>query len=461
MTAKRREWLAARLAGAGMLIVGLVLPAPAQQAGAKPPPRPVAVAEIVEQDIAAEQSFVGTVHPLRQSTVGSAVDGRVEQFSVTRGDFVRQGDVLAKLRTRTIEIEIAAAAAELKLRREELAELKNSWPKEIAQSEARLASAKSLMDYERSKLERTRKLHEQRIASEDDLQDATSAADRAQAAFQEAELALDLMGEEGPRKDQIAQADAKVEVQQEVINGLNDRLEKYAIVAPFDGYVISEYTEVGHWIKQGDQVAEIVDLSEVDVEALVLESFLPNVRLGMAAPIEAAALPVDYLEQLVADGVLSEPRLTGEVVAIVPNADVRSRNFPIQIRLQNYVVDGSPLLKPGMFARVTLPVGKQTARLAPKDAVVLGGTAGQYAVYVVDGAAEGANGGRTGTARLVPVTLGDAVGELVALEGEVEVGQLVVVAGNERLRQGQEISFQPPRAADGVAQDGAEAAESR
>ena len=421
-------------------------------------PKVVAVAEIVEQDVATEQTFVGTVRPLRQSVVGSAVDGRVEQFLVSRGDFVRQGDVLAKLRTRTIEIEIAAAAAELKLRQEELAELKNSWPKELAQVEARMRSAESLMEYNRSKLERTKKLHEQRIASEDDLQDAASAAERAEEAFLESQLAFDLMGADGPRRDQIAQAQAKAEVQQEVINGLNDRMEKYTIVAPFDGYVISEYTEVGHWIKQGDQVAEVVDLSEVDVEALVLESFLPNVRLGMAAPVEAAALPADYLEELVAEGVLSAPRLTGEVVAIVPNADVRSRNFPIQIRLRNYVVNGSPLLKPGMFARVTLPVGEEAALLVPKDAVVLGGASGQYALYIVDGASQGQDGQRLGTAKLLPVTLGASVGEMVAVEGDVAAGALVVVAGNERLRPGQEITFRAPRTtASGMALDDAAA----
>ena len=417
-------------------------------------PKVVAVAEIVEQDVATEQSFVGSVLPLRQSVVGSAVDGRVEQFLVTRGDFVHQGDVLAKLRTKTIEIEIAAASAELKLRQEELAELKNSWPKELAQAEARMRSAESLKEYTLAKLERTKKLNDQRIASEDDLQDAESAAVRAEQAYLDSQLSFDLMGEEGPRRDQIAQAAAKADVQQEVINGLNDRMEKYTIVAPFDGYVISEYTEVGHWIKQGDQVAEVVDLSAVDVEALVLESFLPNVRLGMSAPVEAAALPTDYLEDLVAAGVLSEPRLTGEVVAIVPNADVRSRNFPIQIRLQNYVVDGTPLLKPGMFARVTLPVGKETALLVPKDAVVLGGGSGQYALYVVDAGGEGQDGQRLGTAKLLPVTLGASVGEMVAVEGDVVAGALVVVAGNERLRDGQEVTFRGPRpAASGVALD--------
>ena len=86
--------------------------------------------------------------------------------------------------------------------------------------------------------------------------------------------------------------------------------------------------------------------------------------------------------------------------------------------------------------------------------VVLGGGSGQYALYVVDAAGEGQNGQRLGMAKLLPVTLGASVGEMVAVEGDVAAGALVVVAGNERLRDGQEVTYRAPRSsAAGVALD--------
>lgn len=43
----------------------------------KLPPSSVEVAKVQQRDVAAGQTFVGTVHPLKISSVGSAVDGRV------------------------------------------------------------------------------------------------------------------------------------------------------------------------------------------------------------------------------------------------------------------------------------------------------------------------------------------------------------------------------------------------
>ena len=59
---------------------------------------------------------------------------------------------------------------------------------------------------------------------------------------------------------------------------------------------------------------------------------------------------------------------------INPQADPRRTRFPVKVRVENRIENDQPLLKAGMFARVTLAVGKPTpCVLVPKDAVVLGG----------------------------------------------------------------------------------------
>jgi multidrug efflux pump subunit AcrA (membrane-fusion protein) len=241
--------------------------------------------------------------------------------------------------------------------------------------------------------------------------------------------------------EKIAQAKARVDAQQAEVDRLQDQLEEHTIRAPFDGYVTKEHTQQGEWLAKGDPVVELVELKEVDVEAAVPEEYFSQVHVGMEARVTIAALPGQSWDD--------------RVELIVPQADVRSRSFPVKVRLEN--PPERLLFKPGMFARVTLPVGsKQMVLLVAKDAVVLGGES--PVVYVVDPIGEApappskgppAEGpgpptpSPDGVARLVPVELGALVDDLVEVRGPaIEVGKAlkpgdhVVVEGNERLSPG-------------------------
>ena len=104
----------------------------------------------------------------------------------------------------------------------------------------------------------------------------------------------------------------------------------------------------------------------------------------------------------------------------------------MKVRVQNRIENDQPLLKAGMFARVTLSVGKPTpCVLVPKDAVVLGGPT--PLVFVAAG-----GGGKT-MVKAVPVTLGPAQGAWIAAIGDLKEGDQVIVEGNERVRPGQEV----------------------
>jgi multidrug efflux pump subunit AcrA (membrane-fusion protein) len=109
--------------------------------------------------------------------------------------------------------------------------------------------------------------------------------------------------------------------------------------------------------------------------------------------------------------------------------------------------DGQPLLKAGMYARVTLPTGlRQRALLVPKDALTLGGGP-QPIVYVVESGGEG----QPGKARSAPVEVGAAVGGLVQVRGQLAAGEMVVVQGNERLRPPFEVIVQRVIPTEGAA----------
>ncbi len=411
-----------------------------------PPPARVVVAEVRQAELNTRQTFVGTVMPSRSSTVGSPVEGLVVELMVEEGDHVEKGAPLAQLRDQQLRLQLAAAEAQLQVRRHELAESNISLPEEIEQADARMMSSKALMEFAFRRLQRTRKLVASRTISEDELQERESIAVAAQEKYRETKTAWQQTKAVWPVK--IQQAEARLDAQQKEIDRLNDEVAQHKITAPFDGYVTEEHTEVGQWIAKGDPVVEVVELDTVEVEVHVPESCLSQLHVEITATVTIGALPGESWQQ--------------PVTAIVPKADVRSRSFPVKVRLKNRPGPGGVLLKPGMFARVTLPVASTPqALLVPKDAVVLGGT--KPVVFVMDPTPKGPPSKNPtphgslpdGTARKVPVELGEAVDDLIEVRGPLKPGDLVVVEGNERLSPGQPlIVVRPPPAAKAPKSDG-------
>lgn len=410
--------------GFAVTTLAVTLSAP-KAANAQGMPLPgVVVSPVVEREVTASQVFVGTVMPLRKAIVGSAVDGRVVEFPHNEGDRVEQGEPLAQLLTDTIKLEIDTAEAELNLRKEQLAELENGTrPEEVEQAKARMLAAEARMKYAALRQVRSNKLFGAGGAMSEEERDEMHAM-----AVEEEQKYLDLkaahqLAVQGPRKEQIAQARAQVAMMEANVNRLKDQLTKHTVIARFSGYVTAEHTEVGQWVKQGDPVAEIAALDEVEVNAYVVEHYAPHVRAGMQVKIEVPAL--------------AGRSFSGIVSAIVPQADVQARTFPVKVRVKNELTAEGPMIKSGMYIRVLLPTGStQQAMLVPKDALVLGGA--QTMVCVVDGAADA----KSGKIRSVPVSTGVAEGNLIQVTGDTKPGDLVVVQGNERLRPGQDVMIQ-------------------
>jgi len=388
----------------------------------------VSVAPVVERELAAGQVYVGTIMPLKTSSVGSAVDGRVADFPVNEGDFVRKGEPLAQLLTETITQELLASEAELNFRRYELAELENgSRPEEIAESKAKMLMSKAEVDYQEARKKRIDDLFKRNAANEDERQQVLSQAAAAVQMLAAAEEVLKLT-ESGPRVEKIAQARARVAIQEAVVQNFKDRVRKHTMIAPFDGFVVAEHTEVGQWIRSGELVAEVVALGEVDLQINVLEAHIPFVHVGLEASVEIPSLPGELF--------------TGRVALVVPKADYRTRTFPVKVRIPNRITDAGPALKiptikAGMLARTTLPTGpQQMTMLVSKDALVLGGR--QATVFVVDPSAENKE---TGTVRTVPVQTGVSTGRLIEVKGSLKPGELIIIRGNERVRPGAEVTI--------------------
>jgi len=402
-------------------------------ARAQPPQQPatVIVTPIVLQEVAAGQTFVGVVVPSKRSVIGSAVDGRVVELFVNDGDPVRmveaadkkapQGQPLAQLLTETVSIEIEATRAEMELRKQELAEmLAGSRPEEIARTKAQRGATQALMEFAQSRLKRTKALFEQaKSASLEDYEASLSAALAAEQNHVAAQAAHDLVLA-GPRKERVEQARARLAMASEEVKRLESQRAKYTIRTRFEGYVVVKHVDEGAWVSRGDPVAEIVALDPIEIDVTLPERSIPHVRLGAAVNVQIDSFP--------------NRTFTGTVARIVPQADLRSRTFPVKIRLANPKEDDGHLLKAGMLARVTLAIGPRVqALLVPKDSLVLGGPQPVVMAVTTDETK------KQFTVRPVPVRLGIAQGSLIQVIGDLAAGQRVVVVGNERVRPGQPI----------------------
>jgi RND family efflux transporter MFP subunit len=413
-----------------MVCVACIASVVVSNAFAQPPqgPVPVVAGRAATMPLASGQSFVGTVIPARTSDVGSAVDGRLVDFPIVDGQHVAEGEPIAGLLRGLLQIEREGAVAELDRRRQVLAELEaGSRPEEVEQARAAVAGFEARLAYAKSRLTRLDRLAARGTSTQDELQDAQTELQAIEAQLRGGRAALALV-EAGTRREQVAQAAAAAAVQEAEVERIDDQLAKHTIRAPFAGWVVERFTEKGQWVTRGGLIARIAELERVKVVAEVPEMSIRFLRPGAEVRLEFDAAP--------------EQSWVGQVARVVPQADLLSRSFPVEVLLENRVIDGVPVLKGGMLARAWLPVGQTgSVTVVPKDAVVLG--VARPFVYCIDQTATTA-GGVTGTVRPVEVALGATVEGQVEVRNGIEPGQLVVTRGNERLRPGAVVSFQIP-----------------
>ena len=84
--------------------------------GQERPPAPVIVAEVVEQPLVADLSFVGRIQPRRSSRVATETEGRVVRRFREAGQAVRTGDPLFELANDPLQAALAEAQADFALR---------------------------------------------------------------------------------------------------------------------------------------------------------------------------------------------------------------------------------------------------------------------------------------------------------------------------------------------------------
>lgn len=210
-------------------------------------------------------------------------------------------------------------------------------------------------------------------------------------------------------------AQAQVAAQQALV-------DKKRIRAPFAGRVGIRLVDVGQYLTPGTKVTTLQALDPIYVDFSLPQRNVRDLRAGEKVVATTDAFP--------------EASFEGRIVAIDPKLDPETRNVAVRAELAN----ADRKLLPGMFASVTVMVG------APRKLLTLPLTAITYnpygqSVFVVEKGEPGPDGKPALTARSTFIATGETRGDQVAVAAGLKEGDVVVTAGQIKLKNGTPVSI--------------------
>jgi len=279
--------------------------------------------------------------------LGFKIPGRVAERLVSEGQRVTTGQLIARLDDIEQRQQIELRRAELATAAATLADLAaGSRPQELASARATLRSAEA--DRDRASLEQTRsrELRQRGVITARELEAAEAACTVAEAKAAAAAEALKL-AEEGPRKDAVTAARARVESARASLALAETQLENTRLVAPLPGVVLSHNIEPGEFVSAGTPVITVADLAHVWVRAYVPQPELGKLRHGQAAEVRTDTFPGKIYHGTVGF-ISSEAEFTPK--SVQTEKERVKLVFRIKIDLENPADE----LKPGMPADAVL-----------------------------------------------------------------------------------------------------------
>ncbi len=203
----------------------------------------------------------------------------------------------------------------------------------------------------------------------------------------------------------------RLQKQSIVLNARLDRLlleqQKKTVRAPFDGMIIERLVEAGEWVKAGGLVVTLADNQNLEARIDIPASVIPFITPGQKVVMTVAG-----------------QEISGKFITIIPRGDITTRTFVAKFSL----LENATLIE-GMQVQIVLPIAAASENLlVPRDAVT--NSFGQDVIFIND----------NGRARMIAVKIASHSGTRVGIiSDEVEAGQLVVIKGNERIRDGQAV----------------------
>ena len=341
------------------------------------------VLQVRRQNLAVGVPVSGALRAVDSAMVKARAGGELQGLALREGDSVKAGQEVAR-------IDPTEARARLR------------------QAQQQAEAAKSQVDINQRQYANNRALVDQGFISATALVTSQASLEAAQSSYQAAVAAADVA-----RK----------------------ALEDTVLRSPISGMVAQRLAQPGERVGVDTRIIEVVDLSRLELEALL-------------NPADSVAVRVGQTAQLTIEGVGAPVPAT--VVRINPSAQAGSRTVPVYLRVEQPA--GATPLRQGLFVQGTLDTGRADVLAVPLDAVRTDKPV-PYLQVLKDGRVAYAEV-RTGHRAVVDGQT------LVAVEGVPE-GTAVIAGRIGQLREGTAVAVATSTAAPAAAPAPAIAAASR
>ncbi len=379
---------------------------------ARPAPRSyrVAVQPVEPRSLAYAVDAVGSVEAYDVVAVPARVSGTLDSLGFDEGDTVALGQVMAVVDGRRYSLELDQSKAAVA-----------SAEASVGTAKARTSQAQAALEEAETNLARRRGLREKNAGwvSEDEISTLETAGARSRASLEEARAG-----------ERVAAALVEERRAALAIAGMNAGDAR--ILPPIAGTIEKRLVSAGQYVKAGDAVATLVDVSRLRVRFRVGEAESVRLRKGQRVEFSVAAFPGRTFR--------------AALFHVNATADPVTR----MVECLAEVEEPGGGLRPGFFASVSAEVSRSDAAIVVPDSSILPTDRGFVCFVVVDG-----------KARERPVKPG-----LHTKDGGVEVigglakGESLVVEGAGALAEGVPVEVVAPAAGKpppgGVRRDGKE-----
>ncbi len=190
-------------------------------------------------------------------------------------------------------------------------------------------------------------------------------------------------------------------------------LQNTILRSPISGVISARNYDKGDMFTMGQPIYTVEQITPVKLLVGISESDYSNVKKGNEVSITVDAFP--------------GRTFTGKINRIYPTINEATHTFNVEV----IVTNSDKVLRPGMYARVTVQFGVNKSVVVPDSAVVKQTGSGERFIYVLN---------EDGTVTYQNVKLGRHIGATYEVLSGVEDGARVVTVGQVRLRDGVKVT---------------------
>jgi RND family efflux transporter MFP subunit len=380
--------------------------------------RPVRAMQVANTAGITGRAFPGRAKASAEVNLAFRVSGPLIERPVNVGDFIKKGDVVARIDPRDFETALADLSNKLAEARAQLKALRVARPEEIGSLEAALAAAKATLAKAEADYQRVQQLYLNDNASKADFDQARALRDVAREAVNTAIERLRI-GQRGARAEDIEAQHARIRTLEAKQKLARDALEDTWLKVPFDGYIAQTFVENFQYVRAMQPIVRLLDIARIEMVVHIPESLI-----SLAPHVTDITVRYDTF---------ADREIPAHIKEIGTEASQTTRTYPVTLIMKQ---PQDIQILPGM-------AGKATGRIESLDQVAGAGVVvpvsavfspegnDKSCVWVIDEA--------TQKVMRRNVTLGELTAVGIRVTSGLKPGEWIATAGVRSLREGQQV----------------------